>query len=781
MGLFNGTNGSSNNDKGDVGSTSTGSATKGNSASANNGQPSRKSSRPTNFRRTLVLFGIIGFTLLVSFVVSRTAPFRTLELKVTDQLFELRGPISIQDSSIVLVKISDQADQEIPYKWPWPTHLYAKLIDNLNEAGARAIGFDVLFNKPDRYDLAHDTVFASALKEHKNVILSGVISSDLKRVGDYGTLREAPSTSGSRSSHIQLKEPIPVLKENNPNRMGLVTVERDMDGFLRRYLFAQKFMQDRYYMFGFEVLKEYLGKDSVEVSNSEEYFSYGPYRIPKYNNRSMMINYYGGAGTFPSYSFDEVIDDSTFTTNMEKEAFEMNTFDDPQMGLLHQGIFKDKIVLIGSTMKEHHDLFLTPYSSAELMPGVETHANAIQTILEGNYIYNSEFHHNVLIMALLGVLVIIVSFFTRSSLGFVFMSALFGGYAVLFTYLFINHQILLQLTGPLLAIITGYITTTTYEVITEQREKRRIKNMFASYVSPELVNQMVESAEEPQLGGDEVYVTAFFSDIQSFSAFSEKLEPKKLVALMNEYLSAMTDIVTEEHGTLDKYIGDAIVAFYGAPVPQEDHAYRACVSSQLMQHKLVDLRKKWRAEGDKWPEIVGNMRNRIGLNTGWMVTGNMGSSRRFNYTMMGDNVNLAARCESGAKAYGAYTMVTEDTKNDAEKFGDSCVFRFLDRIVVVGRSEPVNVYEIVDLKEYMHSSDFECIEIFEQGFQEYLNQQWDKARELFEQSARLEPNQPGQHPGVKTNPSLVMIERCRNMAVNPPGEDWNGVYVMESK
>ena len=743
----------------------------------------QRASHKGKFNRVLILSSIVIFTFLVAFIVSNTVPFRTLELKVIDQLFELRGPLSLEDTPIVLVKISDQADQEIPYKWPWPTEIYARLIKNLNKAGAKAIGLDVLFSNPDRYDLANDTTFAKALKKYGNVVMAGKIVKEDNRVSDFGILQ----TQTAKSSQISVIDPIEVLSEANPNPFGLVNVERDLDGFLRRYNFAQKFLGEKHYAFGLEVLRVYLGLDSVQVKNTGDTFHYGPFEIPKFNHRSMMINYYGGPGSFPSYHFEQVIDDSTFTTVMEEEAFELNAFDDPEFGLLHQDVFRDKLVLVGSTMLELHDFFPTPFSHAEsgnenqMMPGFETHANAIQTILDGNYIHHSQFLTDLLIIFLLGLLTSVVTYATRSVWGFLNMFVLFVGYFSLVIYLFVSHSYLLTMIGPLLAVLTGYVTTTSYDLITQQREKKRIKNMFASYVSPELVEQMVESEEEPQLGGDEVYITAFFSDIQSFSAFSEVLEPKKLVMLINEYLSAMTDIITDQGGTLDKYIGDAIVAFFFFFFPLPDHAYRACISSQLMQHKLGELRQKWRAEGDKWPEIVWNMRNRIGANTGWMVTGNMGSTSRFNYTMMGDNVNLAARCESGAKAYGAYTMITEDTKQEAEKYGDACVFRFLDRIVVVGRTQPVDVYELVDLKEYMTPQTFECIETYEEGIEAYLNQEWTRAISLFQQSAQIEPNQIDKKVGVKTNPSQIMIKRCREMSENPPAPDWNGVYVMESK
>jgi adenylate cyclase len=206
------------------------------------------------------------------------------------------------------------------------------------------------------------------------------------------------------------------------------------------------------------------------------------------------------------------------------------------------------------------------------------------------------------------------------------------------------------------------------------------------------------------------------------------------------------------------------------------------VASQRVQRKLGELRAKWKSEGEKWPEIVWRMQSRIGLNSGLATIGNMGSRTRFNYTMMGDNVNLAARMESGAKAYGVYTMVTETTKLACEKHGgDRLVFRFLDRIVVKGRSIPVPVYEIVGLKEDATDATRECLVTFARGIERYVAQDWDAAKAIFGASAKLEPNAPGKTPGVETNPSLVLIERCEELKLDPPGAGWDGVYVMKSK
>ncbi|MBA3850475.1 MAG: hypothetical protein C0502_10865 [Opitutus sp.] len=293
---------------------------------------------------------------------------------------------------------------------------------------------------------------------------------------------------------------------------------------------------------------------------------------------------------------------------------------------------------------------------------------------------------------------------------------------------------------------------------------------------------MIDSGKEPELGGHEETITAYFSDIQSFSTFSEKMTPARLVELMNEYLTACTDIVQEEGGTLDKYIGDAVVAMFGAPLPLPDHAYRACVASIRVQKKIEELRQKWRGEGGKWPPVVHNLRARLGLNSGPAIIGNMGSRTRFSYTMMGDNVNLAARMESGAKLMGVYTMVTDSTRADCGKFGGGrIVFRFLDKIVVKGRSLPVGVHEVLGFRGELSPQTLECLALHAQAIAKYQAQDFAGAIALFEQSAQLEPHQPNKALAIESNPSLIMIERCHYMQEHPPGAAWDGVFVMKEK
>ncbi len=340
--------------------------------------------------------------------------------------------------------------------------------------------------------------------------------------------------------------------------------------------------------------------------------------------------------------------------------------------------------------------------------------------------------------------------------------------------MFTNHYIWLDLFAPIATVGLGYLGITVYNYIQEEKNKQFLKSSFGTYISPELIDEMYDSGKEPELGGEEGYHTAFFTDIQSFSAFSEKLSASDLVSLLNNYLTEMTDILMENNGTLDKYIGDAIVAFYGAPLDLKDHELLACRTAIKMQERLAVLREQWKEEGERWPEIVHHMQNRIGINTGKMVTGNMGSESRMNYTMMGDTVNLAARLESSAKQYGVYIQISDTTY---ESIKDQVVVRALDFVRVMGKTEPVKVFELISEKDQEPEQYKKILPVFHEGLGYYFNQDWDKAIEAFKAADELEE----MFPGRKTNPSRIYIPRCENFKVNPPGDDWDGVWTQTSK
>ncbi|WP_309397287.1 adenylate/guanylate cyclase domain-containing protein [Cerasicoccus maritimus] len=444
--------------------------------------------------------------------------------------------------------------------------------------------------------------------------------------------------------------------------------------------------------------------------------------------------------------------------------------------------FKDAIVLIGPTDTTLQDLAPTPFDSVPV-PKVGMHGNAIKTIFTGKFIKRLDWWHHALITLVLTYLVAALGTYTGRYN--VWMKVGSGLVLVLYVGLVFGSFSVFHLVLPFIAPVASAITTTTagavYQLVVEEKQRGRIKGMFGAYLSPDLVNNMVESGEEPQLGGEEVEISAFFSDIQGFSTFSELLPADRLVTLMNEYLTAMTDILQEEFGTLDKYIGDAMVAMFNAPLHVENHALRACMAAARIQTRQNELRDKWAAEGDDWPEIVPKMQTRIGVNTGPAVVGNMGSESRFNYTMMGDTVNLAARSESGAKSYGLYIMVTGETREACMAVSDECVFRYLDKIRVKGRSQPAEMYELVCLKEDMDDETVRCLEIYQKGIDRYLQQDFNGAIEFFEQSVELEPNRPEKNQEAPTTPSDVLLARCLYYLEEPPGENWDGVFVMKTK
>ena len=327
---------------------------------------------------------------------------------------------------------------------------------------------------------------------------------------------------------------------------------------------------------------------------------------------------------------------------------------------------------------------------------------------------------------------------------------------------------------PASAILIPYGINLSYKLIVESNNKRFLKESFGQYISPDLIDQMFDEKKEPKLGGDPGYHSIMFSDIVSFSTFSEKLKPESLLNLLNEYLTAMTNILIENKGTLDKYIGDAIVAFYGAPIEIENHEYRACKTATSMNRKLKELRAKWKSEGDKWPKIVHEMHHRIGINAGNIVVGNMGSEMKLNYTMTGDQVNLTARLESSCKQLGIVTQVGENIYN---KVKDEFIFRDLGRVIVVGRNQSLNVYELICENGEEDERISKLLEEFHKGLKCYYRQEWDKAIDWFNKSNNFEENIEER----KINPSLVFIERSKEFKKNPPPKDWNGDYALGSK
>jgi len=473
--------------------------------------------------------------------------------------------------------------------------------------------------------------------------------------------------------------------------------------------------------------------------------------IPIDDRGRMFVNFYGGFQTFTYIPYMYAMD--------------------PEM--LDPTYWENKVGIVGASLAGLSDFRNTPV--AEAFVGVEIHANAMYSILQNEFIKIKSQPDKFKTILILSVLMGIFISFPKKPL-YALPIPIIGIISwIIFTRVqFGGSLIMWDVTRTILSMIGTFVGIFMYNYFGAEKDKRFLKNTFSTYISPELIDQMYDAKEQPSLGGEEGYHTAFFTDIQSFSAFSEKLTASDLVELLNDYLTEMTDILLSNKGTLDKYIGDAIVAFYGAPAPVDDHEYWSCLTAVKMQERLAELREKWQEEGDRWPEIVHNMQNRIGINTGKLVTGNMGSTMRMNYTMMGDTVNLAARLEASAKQYGIYIQVAKETY---EACKDKFIWRDLDYVIVMGKTEPAQVFELISEEQNMPPGYEKLLPAYNEALKLYRNQDWVKAIDAFKASDELED----MFPGRKTNPSKIYIPRCEHYRDNPPGDDWDGSWALTKK
>jgi adenylate cyclase len=475
-----------------------------------------------------------------------------------------------------------------------------------------------------------------------------------------------------------------------------------------------------------------------------------PVRIPLTKDNRHVITYSGPkAKTFRYYSYYDIMKDRV------------------------QGSLEGKIFLVGATVQGLFDIVSTPVDNN--YPGVEVHASLINSFLTNTFVTRLSRWQDFFI--LLGVAIVIgfMSYFMKPLFGAILSVVAVFAYFVIAMSVFGGNHVWIEIARPILVIVITFTAVMAYRYITEEKDRKFLQSTFKQYLSPDLIDMMYNSKQQPKLGGDEGIRTAYFTDIQGFSTFSEKLgSPTRLVELLNEYLTAMTDTLLARFGTLDKYEGDAIIAFFGAPMPMADHAKQACLTALDMQRKLGDLRKKWISEGDKWPQIVHEMRMRIGVNSGPIVTGNMGSKTRMNYTMMGDTVNLAARLESAAKQYGVFIMISHFTYDMVK---DEFEVRQLDKIRVVGKSEPIVVYELISEKGKWAPEIEKMVDLYSQGVAAFYKQEWDRAIEILTESDKLEPYRGF----AKTTPSKELIRNCQKYKQAPPGPNWDGVNTLTSK
>jgi len=751
-----------------------------------------------------------------------------LELDTLDTRFRYRSQwlpsrdSSIRDSPIVIVDI-DQKAQEVLGRWPFSRAYFAKLLDVLHEDGAKVAAFDITFSKPDqtaapvralaqeldqskqagedidpkliaevrqlavKYDA--DSQFAAAIKRFGPVILGNYFlftRADLEGVSDKALQTYADQIAFfayppahplrpqfGKEDKLHLMEIfagahlVPRGAEANLDSLtnalsgdsswtGFFNEPPDTDGVVRRATLLLPYGRsqnpeewDLYPSLDVMAARAFMGTQAQDTN-----LFYGPAGIARINFGNelslrtdalgqMLINYQGHWGTFHHYSIADVL---------------QKNFD--------PGLVKGKLVLIGATATGIGDLRATPFGGTNF-PGVEIHANIIDNILNNRFIKRDARSSLVdaLLIFLFGMPLGIWMALAQPRWMWLGAGLLIPLAAV--DYGAFLHGWWLNFTVPAMTLTGNVLFVSLYRALIEEREKRKLRAEFSQYMSPEVIRRLMI---DPRLiDPKKTDITVMFSDIRGFTTISEKLDAQDLALFLNLYLSDMTRIVFKNMGTLDKYIGDAVMAFWGAPYEEPGHATKACNAALDMISRVSELQKQWEAQGKPRLEIG------IGLNTGIASVGRMGSQLRYGYTALGDAVNLSSRLEGLNKDYGTHIVVSESTYLEAKDGG--FVFRELDLMRVKGKLQPVTIYQLMG-----RQADFDAdgsaesvrlqLELFARARELYRDRQWKAAQNAFQELLDKWP---------KDGPSRVYVERCQEYLADPPPADWDGVFVMTHK
>jgi adenylate cyclase len=732
---------------------------------------------------------------------------KDIEQSSLDLRFEIRGQRP-HDGNIVIVGIDERTLQRIG-SFPLPRKNYALLIDKLSEGGARVIAFDFTFPTPEANSggqalqelqqevgrtvspavlrkmkelekaTDQDALFAASIKKAGNVVLGHIFLDSVRaQTGDEKLAEEYFNIAWAKAFPQVLKRNF----KNNPDfdmgeawvsgggtvaagveanitelaeaaaSYGSININPDPDGTLRHALLIMRYQKlDWYPCIDLQVVREFEKIPDQDIAaymspNGLEQIQFGRHEIMRARDGTKLINYTGPYRTYSHYSMWDVIS-----------------------GAVPAETFRGKLVLVGSTAIAIGDMRTTPFSDPGYM-GVEVHANIIDNILHseerGRGFLTRGFNEETIdigFILLFGLVFGLLAGPVEPATSTVSVLVILAGYAWFVYFMFAQEGRWLSFVIPAGTLVANYAAITSFRMIFEEREKRKIRKTFSQYLSPDVIS-LIEKDPQKYIrpGGEVKELTVMFSDIRSFTTISEGLTPDELVKLLNEYLGEMTEIVFANQGTLDKYIGDAIMAFWGSPYPQEDHTARGCNCALQMGRTLKKLNVKWQAE--KRPPIsIG-----IGLNTGLLNVGNMGSAKRLSWTVMGDNVNLASRLEGINKEYHTQIVISEATYRAV---ADRFVCRELDKIRVKGKLQPVTIYELLDVAAEQPKYEA-LLSQFEDAMASYRAQDWKEAVSKFSEVLAAFP---------KDGPSLVFLERATEFLENAPEPDWDGVYVMKSK
>ena len=717
-----------------------------------------------------------------------------IELKTYDLRFLSRG--YLKPSPAVVMALIDEKSLDTEGRWPWPRSKLARLVNILSQDGAKVIAFDIGFLEPDEnsqlglidqlgqkvdaLDIKdskltefineskkaadNDLALANAIKNSSAKVVLGYFfhmnEADLNyKIEEAEIDRQIDRIIDSRYPFITYEDPkmesAPFIEAYAPESnleiftraahgSGFFSVAADQDGVVRWMPLIIECAMDIFPPLAVTSAWLYLDQPQLMVNVARygvEGIKMGERFIPTDENGQLLINYLGPPKTFPHYSISDILN-----------------------GKLAKGTFKDKLVLVGATAMGTHDLRSTPFSP--LYPGVEIHATVIDNILTKNFITKPRWSmiYDLLVIILLGTVTGIALPRTSAMKGLLIASGLFILHIMIARWLFIHSRVWLNIVYPLMVLVITYTALTLYEYITEERERKKVKGAFKHYVSHDVIEEMLKEPGRLQLGGEEKVITVLFSDLAGFTSYSERYAPREMIKILSEYFEKMTEQVFAHQGTLKEYVGDELMAIFGAPIEQADHAKRACATALAMRNRLHAL-------GQEWAEIGRPaLRARTGINTGPMLVGNIGSKYRFAYGALGDHVNLGSRLEGLNKMYGTEILLSEAT---AELAKGSFRFREMDLVRVKGREQPVRIYELVaNSEDQLPKEREQSLSHFAAGLEAYRQQLWEEARTLFKQSMELWPEDTA---------SRVMAERCQIYQETPPPEEWDGVFEMKTK
>jgi len=692
----------------------------------------------------------------------------TLEFKTLDHRFRSMplwaSTASPADIAIVVIDQSsiEYVNTTLGQRWPWPREFYGRLITLLDTAGARAIIFDIFFSEPDieRQDVSgmdSDQALCDATRAASNVFHSCV----LQRMGQAPLPEQQAMTLAKARFPGQIEGPLalkpyttgalPISQLAQAARgVGFATVVAETDNICRRIPLLAAFADEPVMSQALAAGWELLGTPPMSARDGT--FRIGGQSIPTDASTSAFLWWYrpahGTDSPYPHYSAFELLRASVKLEHGKTLKLPLADF-------------KDKIVYIGSTAPSLFDNWATPLSRA--VPGVEIQATALANLLRNDYVTRLQPIVTYVAILLLCMTVAQTTCVSRRHAALsmliplvLLVAAVATGYGQLAS----RHRFV-DLVPPTLAIVLTFGVATITNYLTERRHSKMVRGIFEHYLDSTVVDNLIANPEQVRLGGEKRECTVLFTDVANFTNTSEQLGPEQVVHFMNVYLNAMTDIIISEGGFVDKFIGDEVIAIFGAPNTLPDHAERACRAILRMREKVEELQPQFREAGCKTAIFA-----RTGMSTGSVVIGNMGSDTRMNYTAMGNTMNLGARIQGICKVYGTRILVSEST---AEAARTNYVFREIDVVQVKGKERGERIFELLGTREHPDLPD-DTRRQFEVALALYRDRQWKAAEAAFQALA-----------AAGDPPSQIFLERCVTYAQTPPPSDWNGLYVMVTK